>query len=147
MADSGGEEDNDDVEDLLHDTFLGSMIKVVIMPMKGPIVVLDTMILMLRNYLTDMEKTLFSGCEDFLVLSFLLRMMHVKVTCKMSNIAMDMMLQLLNEAFKMAILPKNHYEAKKYLCSLRLGYESIHACENDCALFLKENEDMQICPV
>ena len=29
--------------------------------------------------------------------------MHVKVTCKILNIAMDMMLQLLNEAFKMAI--------------------------------------------
>ena len=44
----------------------------------------------------------------------------MKVTCKMSNIAMDMMLQLLNEAFKMAIFPKNHYEAKKYRRSLGL---------------------------
>ena len=71
----------------------------------------------------------------------------MKLTCKMLNIAMDMMLQLLNEAFKTAILPKHHYETKKYMFSFGLGYESIHACENDCALFWKENEDMQICLV
>ena len=87
----------------------------------------------------DMEKPLFEGCEDFSVLSFLLRLMHVKVTCKMTNHAMDMILQLLNEAFKVAQLPKNHYEAKKYLRTLGLGYESIHACENDCVLFWKEH--------
>ena len=94
-----------------------------------------------------MEKPLFTGCEDFSVLSFLLRMMHVKVSCKMTNMAMDMMLQLLNEAFKSTNFPKNHYEAKQYLRSLGLGYESIHACENDCALFWKDNEDMQLCPI
>ena len=51
----------------------------------------------------DIKKPLFPRCEDFSVLSFLLRMMHVKVTCKMSNIAMNMMFLLLIEAFKMAI--------------------------------------------
>ena len=71
----------------------------------------------------------------------------MKVTCKMSNIAMDMMLQLLNETFKMAILPKNHYETKKYMRSFGLGCESIHAYENDCTLFWKQNEDMKICLV
>ena len=71
----------------------------------------------------------------------------MKVTFKIPNIAMDMMLQLLKKAFKMAVLPKNHYEAKKYLRSLGLGYVSIHVRENDCTLIWKENEDMQICPV
>ena len=60
-----------------------------------------------------MEKPLFPRCEDFSVLSFLLRLMHVKVSCKMINMAMDMMLQLLNEAFKSVNFPKNHYETKK----------------------------------
>ena len=55
--------------------------------------------------------------------------MHVKVSCKMTSMAMDMMLQLLNEAFKSTNFPKNHYEAKKNLRSLGLGYESIHAYE------------------
>ena len=60
-----------------------------------------------------MEKPLFPRCEDFSVLSFLLRLMHVKVSCKMTNMVMDMMLQLLNEAFKSVNFPKNHYETKK----------------------------------
>ena len=28
-----------------------------------------------------------------------------------------------------------------------LGYESIHACKNDCCFFWKENKDMQSCPI
>ena len=46
----------------------------------------------------------------------------MKVYCEMTNTAMDMMLQLLNKAFKSTNFPKNHYEAKKYMCSLGLGY-------------------------
>lgn len=38
--------------------------------------------------------------------------MHVKVICKMTNMVMDMILQLLNKAFKVAQLPKNHYKVK-----------------------------------
>ena len=82
-----------------------------------------------------MEKPLFTRCEEFLILRFLLRMMHVKVSCKMTNMTIDMMLQLLNEAFKSVNSLKNHYEEKKYLRLLDLRYESIHACENECALF------------
>ena len=31
--------------------------------------------------------------------------------------------------------PKDHYEAKKIVRDLGLGYEKIHACLNDCMLF------------
>lgn len=48
---------------------------------------------------------------------------------------MAMLLQLLNETFKYANFAKNHYEAKKYLHTLGLGYQLIYACENNCALF------------
>ena len=65
----------------------------------------------------------------------------------MTNMTIDMILRLLNEAVKSVNFPKNHYEAKKYRRSLGLGYEGIHECEKDCALFWKENEDMQICLV
>ncbi|XP_023771177.1 uncharacterized protein LOC111919836 [Lactuca sativa] len=95
----------------------------------------------------DMEKPLFPGCENFSVLGFILRLMHVKATCKMTNVSMDMILKLLSEAFKDTIIRKTHYEAKKYLRTLGLGYESIHACKNDCALFWKENSELQSCPV
>nr|KAJ0192256.1 hypothetical protein LSAT_V11C800438740 [Lactuca sativa] len=75
----------------------------------------------------DMEKPLFPGCDTFSVLGFILRLKHVKVTCKMTNVSMDMILKLLSEAFMDTIIPKTHYEAKKYLRTLGLGYESIHA--------------------
>ncbi|KAL4587425.1 hypothetical protein LXL04_000296 [Taraxacum kok-saghyz] len=94
----------------------------------------------------DMKKPLFPGCETFSVLGFILRLMHVKVTCKVTNVCMDMILSLLGEAFKDSIIPKTHYEAKKYLQTLGLGYESIHACKNDCALFWRENSELQSCP-
>ena len=73
-----------------------------------------------------MEKPLFFECKDFSILSI----MHVKVTCKMTNMSMDMMFQLLCEAFKHVNFPKNHYEANKYLHSIGLVYESIHAYEH-----------------
>ncbi|KAL4581810.1 hypothetical protein LXL04_006338 [Taraxacum kok-saghyz] len=94
----------------------------------------------------DMKKPLFPGCDTFSVLGFILRLMHVKVTCKMTNGCMDMTPSLLSEAFKDSIIPKTHYEAKKYLQTLGLGYESIHACKTNCALFWKENSELQSCP-
>ena len=143
------DEDNDGVDDLLYDAFVDAEN---IASTSVPVEDNDNQNTGQRNpdveqLFVDMEKPLFGGCEDFSVLSFLLRMMHIKVTCKMTNTAMDMMLQLLNEAFKDAKLPKNHYEAKKYLRALGLGYESIHACQNDCILFWKEHANLQSCPV
>lgn len=43
-------------------------------------------------------------------------------------------------------IPTSYHEAKKKLCDLGLEYESIHACENDCVLFWKENIDADKCP-
>ena len=34
------------------------------------------------EWFDDIEKPLFPGCEEFLVLSFLLNLIHVKVTSK-----------------------------------------------------------------
>ena len=33
------------------------------------------------------------------------------------------------------------------MSKLGLGYESIHVCKNDCALFWKENASKEICPI
>ncbi|XP_052625778.1 uncharacterized protein LOC111885117 [Lactuca sativa] len=61
---------------------------------------------------------------------------------------MDQLLEFLRVAFpKENTIPASHYEAKKKLEKIGLGYQSIHACVNDCALFWKENESMQNCPI
>ena len=42
-------------------------------------------------------------------------------------------------------LPKNFYEAKKIISKFGLGYESIHACPNDCELFWKDKKNDDFC--
>ena len=88
-----------------------------------------------------MEKPLFSGCEDFSILSFLLKIMHVKVICKITNMV-DMMLQLLCEAFKHANFLKTITGQRNNLRVLVYIYKSIHAYDHNCALFTKENKDL-----
>nr|GEV43682.1 hypothetical protein [Tanacetum cinerariifolium] len=45
-------------------------------------------------------------------------------------------------------LPPSYYAIKKTIKTIRLGYESIHACEHDCCLFRgDDNKDLDFCPV
>nr|GEW40684.1 hypothetical protein [Tanacetum cinerariifolium] len=45
-------------------------------------------------------------------------------------------------------LPPSYYAIKKTFKTIRLGYESIHACVNDCFLFRGDDyKDKQFCPV
>nr|GEY23471.1 hypothetical protein [Tanacetum cinerariifolium] len=45
-------------------------------------------------------------------------------------------------------LPPSYYAIKKTFKMIRLGYESIHACVNDCFLFRGDaNKDVHFCPV
>ncbi|XP_052299722.1 uncharacterized protein LOC127903100 [Citrus sinensis] len=45
-----------------------------------------------------------------------------------------------------ANIPASHYDAKKMLRDLGLGYETIHVCKYNCALFWKEHEGRDHCP-
>lgn len=96
----------------------------------------------------DLKKSLYPDCEKFSALTFLVKLMHVKVMNKWSNKSFDMLLKLLIEAFPEGTkLPGSNYEAKSYLRVLGLGYESIHACKYDCVLFWKENAKLEQCPI
>ncbi|KAL5578158.1 hypothetical protein UlMin_019857 [Ulmus minor] len=101
-----------------------------------------------NDLLTEVEQELYPGCKKFSSLTFLVKLMHIKVLNKWTNKSFDMLLQLLNDAFpKDTRLPLSHYEAKKKLCELGLGYESIHVCKYDCAIFWNENKNLNRCPV
>ena len=65
MADSGGEEDNDDVEDLLHDAFLGSDDEGGYNTDEGANRSARQMILTLRNYLTIWRSHYFQDVKIF----------------------------------------------------------------------------------
>ena len=94
------------------------------------------------------KKELYPGCKKFSVLTFIVKLMHIKVLNCWSNKSFDMLLQLLKEAFSEGtIIGKSIYEVKRMLRELGLGYESIDACKWDCALFWKENKDLDKCVV
>ena len=42
---------------------------------------------------------------------------------------------------------QNHIQGQKiYMCELGLGYTPIYACKNDCALFYKEQQQLDCYP-
>jgi len=99
----------------------------------------------LFDLLKDGEQPLYDGCTQFSKLSFLVKLYHIKVLCRISNKAMDMILELLHDAFKHANIPSSNYDAKKLLNKLGLHYTKIHACPNDCMLYWGEDEGKEEC--
>ncbi|KAM6563591.1 hypothetical protein CsatB_023589 [Cannabis sativa] len=102
----------------------------------------------LPNLFAEAEKELYPGCTVFSSLTFIVNLMHIKVMCDWSNKSFDLLLDLLWKAFpKDNKIPRSYYEAKKMLRDLGLRYETIHVCKDNCALFWKENENAERCPV
>ncbi|CAN0880472.1 hypothetical protein LINGRAHAP2_LOCUS13670 [Linum grandiflorum] len=91
-------------------------------------------------------EPLYDGSK-FSRLQFLLRLYHIKYMHKISDTAMEKILELLLEAFDFAKLPKSSYEAKKHVKALGLNYEKIDACNNDCMLYTGANSDKTECIV
>ena len=100
------------------------------------------------NLFGEAHKALYPGCNKFSELTFLVKLMHIKMLNRWSNKSFDMLLKLLLDAFPNGTsIPKSHYDVKKMLHDYGLGYDSIHACKYDCALFWKENGKLHNCPV
>lgn len=98
--------------------------------------------------MNESRNQLYPGCTKFSSLMFLVKLMHIKVLNGWTNKSFDMLLELLKEAFPIGTsIPSSFYEAKRKLCDLGLGYESIHACKYDCIIYWKKFVDWQQCPV
>ncbi|XP_028072583.1 uncharacterized protein LOC114274804 [Camellia sinensis] len=102
-----------------------------------------------NKLLNDAQRELYPGCHKFSLLSFVVKMLHVKVLNKWSNKSFNMLLGILKDLLPVSdqVIPWILYEAKKFLRALGLGYVSIHACMYDCALFWKENANLENCPI
>ncbi|KAL5563670.1 hypothetical protein UlMin_033417 [Ulmus minor] len=96
---------------------------------------------------TALISELYPGVSSFSSLNFLVKLMHLKVMNKWMNKSFDELLKLLKLAFPKMDLVESHYEAKKLMTKMGLGYQSIHVCKNDCALFWNENSMSETCPV
>ncbi|KAL5563546.1 hypothetical protein UlMin_033293 [Ulmus minor] len=96
---------------------------------------------------TALNSELYPGVSSFSSLNFLVKLMHLKVMNKWTNKSFDELLKLLKLAFPKIDLVESHYEAKRLMTKMGLGYQSIHVCKNDCALFWNENSMSETCPV
>jgi hypothetical protein len=96
----------------------------------------------------EAKRQLYPGCTKFSRFSFVVKLLHMKSLYRISNSAFSAVLKLLAEAFpEFNTLPKSYNEAKSLLKELGLGYESIHVCYNNCALFRKKYAHLDNCPV
>ena len=93
--------------------------------------------------LRKMQRELYPGCTNYSILKFVIEMLNVKVMTNLSNKGLDMMLELLTKVLSEGnLVSRSTYEVKKILRDLGMSYEHIDACKNDCALFCKENENL-----
>lgn len=83
-----------------------------------------------EKILQMLGKELYPDCKNFSVLSFVIKLLHLKVYNHWTNKSLDMLLGLMKDVLPDgANVPKSYYEAKTMLREIGLGYETIHACK------------------
>ncbi|GJX47890.1 reverse transcriptase domain-containing protein [Tanacetum coccineum] len=97
------------------------------------------------------NEELYLGCDHVTRLDFMAKFTYFKVKGKLTDSIFNEMLKFFQNVFPTAKgykLPPSYYAIKKTFKTIRLGYELIHACVNDCFLFRGDaNKDVHFCPV
>jgi hypothetical protein len=97
--------------------------------------------------LEEARQELYPGCKEATKVSFIVRLFQIKCMHGISNTALRSILGLFS-----LVLPEGHCvpntleKVQSVVQELGLDYQKIHACENDCILFWKENEKLDTCP-
>ncbi|KAK9093104.1 hypothetical protein Syun_028015 [Stephania yunnanensis] len=101
-----------------------------------------------QKILLDAEQPLYPECNEFTTLSFIVRLLNLKVLGGWSGKSFTMLLELLNDAFPIITkLPKTFYEAYKLIKDLGFTCETWDACPNNCILFKDKDKDLDSCIV
>ena len=95
----------------------------------------------------EAKRELHPGCTTYTRLTFIIKMLHIKSYTRTTNRAFDLFMQLLCSALPNVDFPKSYAHAKSVLSEVGLGYETIHVCKFDCALFWGDNANKTHCPV
>jgi hypothetical protein len=96
----------------------------------------------------EAKRELYPGCTEESRLSFIIKLLHIKVYNRITTSGFDAMLQLLSGSLKnVPGIPKSYREMKASLGKVGFGYVSIDVCKYDCALFWKDHEEGTHCPV
>ena len=81
-------------------------------------------------------------------MSFVVKLLHLKLVNGWSNKSFDMLLQFLKEILPSdAHVPKSYFESKKIIRDLGMKYKKIDVCKNDCVLFWNDLKDTEDCPI
>jgi hypothetical protein len=101
-----------------------------------------------KTLMEEAKQELYLDYTEFSRFSFVVKMLHLKSYYMIANSAFSAFLRVLCQAFPQCRgLPNSYDEAKKMLRTLGLGYDSIHVCPNNCVLFRKNYEKIDICLV
>nr|GEY16735.1 hypothetical protein [Tanacetum cinerariifolium]GEY61792.1 hypothetical protein [Tanacetum cinerariifolium] len=97
------------------------------------------------------NEELYPGYDYVTRLDFMAKFTYFKAKGKLTDYIFNEMLEFFQNVFPTAkgykLLP-SYYAIKKTIKTIGLGYESIHACVNDCFLFRGDaNKDVHFCLV
>ena len=147
--DNASVEDIDEVEEMLHDIYMGTFPDANIGESSTTVDSTnnDHYKRPFNQLWEDAQRELYPGCKNFSKLSFIVKLLHIKTICNWSDKSFDMVIDLIKKALPDGeSLLRSYYEAKRFRKDLGFSYELIHACENDCVLFWKEHVDKEECP-
>jgi len=89
-----------------------------------------------REIMEEAKRELYLGCTEESRLTFIIKLLHIKVYNRMTNSRFNAFLELLSTSLKnVPGLPKSYNETKALLQKLGFSYVAIHVCKYDCALF------------
>jgi hypothetical protein len=88
-----------------------------------------------REIMEEAKHELYPGCTKESRLTFIIKLLHIKVYNWMKNYGFNAFLELLSTSLNVPSLPKSYNETKALLLKLGFGYVDIHVCKYDCALF------------
>jgi hypothetical protein len=101
-----------------------------------------------KQLMEEAKRELYPGCTEETRLSFMIKLLHIKVYNRITTSRFDTFLELLSSTLKnVPGFPKSYNEMKAVLRKLGFGYVSIDACKYDCALFWKDHEGDDHFPV
>ena len=101
----------------------------------------------LLKTLEDAETPLFPDCTGQTKLSAIIALYKFKCETGLSDNGFDTLLNVQQLLLpKNNVLPRTLYEIKKFLKVFDMGFEKIHACQNDCCLFRRDYKDLNSCP-
>jgi len=83
-----------------------------------------------KEIMEEAKRELYLGCTEESRLTFIIKLLHIKVYNRITNYGFDAFLELLSTSLtNVTSLPKSYNEMKALLRKLDFGYVSIHVCK------------------